>query len=88
MEKVGKLFRFLLAMCPKNNLEEHLFTFLKSIWENHHLLDDSDQGSLKEISVNFFLSQILPIEGSINRKIKYENFKVDVSLISILNLIC
>ena len=45
-------------------------------------------GSLKVISVKFFLSQILPEEGSINRKIKYELFMIDVSLVSILNLIC
>ena len=44
-------------------------------------------GSLKEIFIKFFLSQILPTEESIHGKIKYENFMVDVSLIYILNLI-
>ena len=45
-------------------------------------------GSLKEIFLKFFLSQILPTEESIHGKIKYENFMIDVSLIYILNLIC
>ena len=31
-------------------------------------------GSSKEISVKFFLSQIFPVEESMNGKIKYENF--------------
>jgi len=73
-------------MCSKNDLEEHLFTFLKSVRENHYLLDDSDQAWINEsdirealpfpnltrISGKLFLSQILPVEESINGKI-YKN---------------
>ena len=60
--KGGEVTQVLPAMCFKNNLEEHLFTLLKSIRQNHHFLNDSD-GSLKEISVQFFLSQILSSRG-------------------------
>ena len=41
--KGGEVVQVLPAMCSKNNLEEHLFTFLKSIRQNHYLLNDSDQ---------------------------------------------
>ena len=60
--KGGEVAQVLPAMCFKNNLEEHLFTLLKSNWQNHHFLNDSD-GSLKEISAQFFLSQILSSRG-------------------------
>ena len=87
--KGGEVVQVLPAMCSKNNLEEHLFTFLKSIWQNHYLLNDSNQACVRyKISMKFFHSQILPVKKSINGNIKYENFMFDVSLISILNLIC
>ena len=41
--KGGEVVQVLPAMCSKNNLKEHLFTFSKSIRQNHHLLNDSDQ---------------------------------------------
>ena len=53
MEKVVILFRFL---CSKNNLEEHLFLFLKSIWQNHYLLNDSDQAWVTESDIR----EVLP----------------------------
>ena len=40
--KGGEVVQVLPAICSKNNLEEHLFTFLKSIWQNHYLLNDSN----------------------------------------------
>ena len=87
--KGGEVVQVLPAMCSKNNLEEHLFTFSKSIWQNHYLLNDSNQACVRyKISMKFFHSQILPVKKSINGSIKYENFMFDVSLISILNLIC
>ena len=62
--KGGEVVQVLPAMCSKNNLEEHLFTFLclssKTIICLMILIK---HGSLKEISVKFFLSQILPIVG-------------------------
>ena len=41
--KGGEVVQVLPAMCSKNDLEEHLFIFLKSIRQNHYLLNDSDQ---------------------------------------------
>ena len=41
--KVGEVAQVLPAMCSKNDLEEHLFTFLKSTEQSHYLLNDSDQ---------------------------------------------
>ena len=41
--KSGEVVQVLPAMCSKNNLEEHLFTFLKSTQQNHYLLKDIDQ---------------------------------------------
>ena len=41
--KGGEVVQVLPAMCSKNNLEEHFFTFLKSIRQNHYLLNNSDQ---------------------------------------------
>ena len=43
MERVGEVVQVLHAMYSKNNLEEHLFTFFKSIQQNHYLVNDSDQ---------------------------------------------
>ena len=36
-------FQVLPEISSKSNLQEHLFTFLKSIRQNHYLLNDSDQ---------------------------------------------
>ena len=41
--KGGEVVQVLPAMCSKNNLEEHFVTFLKSIRQNHYLLNNSDQ---------------------------------------------
>ena len=88
-EKVGKLFRFYLQCALKitlRNISSHSWSLSdKTII---CLMIPIKHGSLKEISMKFFLSQILPVQRSINRKIKYENFMIDVSLASILNLIC
>ena len=89
MEKVGKLFRFYLQCALKitlRNISSHSLSLSdKTII---CLMIPIKHGSLKEISVKFFLSQILPVEGSTNRTKKYENFMTDVSFVSILNLIC
>ena len=54
--KGGEVVQVLPAMCSKNNLEEHLFTFLMSIWQNHHLLNDSDQAWVIERDIR----EVLP----------------------------
>ena len=75
-------------MCSKNNfrnISSHSWSLSSKTMI--YLMIPIKYGSLKEISMKFFLSQILPVEWSINTKIKYENFMIDVRLISILNLI-
>ena len=85
----GEVVQVLPAMCSKNNLRNissHSWSLSgKTII---YLMIPIKHGSLKEISMKFFLSQILPVEGSTNRKIKYESFMIYVRLIFILNLIC
>ena len=87
--KGGEVVQVLPAMCSKNNLRNispHSWSLSgKTII---YLMIPIKHGSLKEISMKFFLSQILPVEGSTNRKIKYESFMIYVRLIFILNLIC
>ena len=41
--KGGEVVQLFPAMCSKNNLEEHLLTFLKYIRQSHDFLNDSDQ---------------------------------------------
>ena len=41
--KGEEVAQVLPAMCSKNNFEEHIFKFLKSIWQNHYLFNDSGQ---------------------------------------------
>lgn len=62
-------------MCSKNDLEEHLFAFLKPTRQNHNFLNDSDQAWLNERDIHVVLPfPNLPVEESINGKIKYDNF--------------
>ena len=46
--KGGEIVHRLPAMCSKNDLEEHLFTFLKQTRPHHYLLNDSNQTWLNE----------------------------------------
>ena len=61
--KGGKVVQVLPAMCSKNNLEEHLFTFLKSIQQNHYLLNDSDQAWVIERDIR----EVLPFTNLTHR---------------------
>ena len=81
VEKGGKLFRFYLQCALKlilRNIFSHFWIMpCKTIICFMILFK---HGSSKEISVKFFLSQILLVEESINGKIKYENFMIYVQL--------
>ena len=61
--KGGKVVQVLPAMCSKNNLEEHLFRFLKSIQQNHYLLNDSDQAWVIERDIH----EVLPFTNLTRR---------------------
>ena len=61
--KSGEVVQVLPAMCSKNNLEEHLFIFLKSIRQNHYLLDDSDQAWVIERDIH----EVLPFPNLTRR---------------------
>ena len=61
--KGGEVVQVLPAMCSKNNLEEHLFTLLMSIRQNHHLLNDSDQAWVIERDIH----EILPFPNLTRR---------------------
>jgi len=68
--KGGEVVQVLRAMCSKNDLEEHLFTFLKSVRENHYLLDDSDQAWINESDIR----EALPFPNLTRRgEYKWEN---------------
>ena len=61
--KGGEVVQVLPAMCSKNNLTEHLFTFSKSIRQNHHLLNDSDQAWVIERDI----CEVLPFSNLTRR---------------------
>ena len=61
--KGGEVVQVLPAMCSKNNLKEHLFTFSKSIRQNHHLLNDSDQAWVIERDIR----EVLPFSNLTRR---------------------
>ena len=61
--KGGEVVQVLPAMCSKNNLKEHLFTFSKSIRQNHHLLNDSDQAWVIERDIR----EVLPFSNLTHR---------------------
>ena len=46
--KGGEIVHRLPAVCSKNDLEEHLLTYLKQTRTNHYLLNDSDQAWINE----------------------------------------
>ena len=46
--KGGEIVKILPAMCSKNDLKEHLLTFLKPTQQNHYFLNGSDQAWLNE----------------------------------------
>ena len=56
-------FQVLPEIFPKNNLQEHLFTFLKSIRQNHYLLNDSDQAWFIERDIH----KVLPFPNLTRR---------------------
>ena len=53
--KGGEIVKILPAMCSKNDLKEHLFTFLKPTRQNHYFLNDSDQAWLNERDIRAVL---------------------------------
>ena len=56
-------FQVLPEIFSKNNLQEHLFTFLKSIQQNHYLLNDSDQAWFIERDIH----KVLPFPNLTHR---------------------
>ena len=53
--KGGEIVKCLPAMCCKNDLQEHLFTFSKQTRPNHYLLNDSDQVWMNENDICMIL---------------------------------
>ena len=61
--KGGEVVQVLRAVCSKNNIKEHLFTFLTSIWQNHYLLNDSDQAWV----IERYIGEVLPFPNLTHR---------------------
>ena len=53
--KGGEIVQCLPAVCFKNDLQEHLFTFLKQTKPNHYLLNDSGQAWINENDTSMIL---------------------------------
>ena len=86
--KGGEIVQVLPPICSKNDLEEHLFAFLKSPQQNYYLLNDSDQAWV----IKKDICEVLPFPNLTSRgeyKWEHKIWKFyDICLLDfILNLI-